>query len=223
MATRAVVLLSGGIDSAVCLGLACWSYEEVQALTFYYGQRHANEITAAKELARQAGVPHRLGYLDSQLWRRAALCGGDGLEENRQPEAIRKGGIPTSFVPGRNVVFLSYAIALAGVLGGADVLIGATKEDATGYPDCRPAFIEAMSALAVRAVPVTVEVKAPLVHLNKAEVVQLARRMAIDLDATWSCYRPVHRASGAEPCGRCDACVLRNDALRRTTSEGCAP
>lgn len=211
---RAVVLLSGGLDSAVLLGLACWTYQEVHALSFWYGQRHSNEIGFAKRLAATAGVAYHQVTIDAALWKQTPLCGTGELATERTVFAIRDGGIPSSFVPGRNVVFLSYACSLAMLLGGADVLIGATQEDQGGYPDCRPTFLAAMNVVALAAANGTrVHIRAPLVSLPKRRVVELGRAMAIDFTQTWSCYRPLYDAAGVQACGRCDACVLRLDAL----------
>ena len=211
---RAIVLLSGGVDSTVLLGLACWTYREVHALGFWYGQRHSNELGYAKRIAATAGVPYHQVVIDAALWKQTPLCRGD-IPTDRSVFAIRDGGIPSTFVPGRNVVFLSYACSLAMLLGGgADVLIGATAEDQTGYPDCRPAFVAAMNAVALTAGNGTpVHIRAPLVALPKARVVELGRSMAIDFSHTWSCYQPLYDRAGVEACGRCDACVLRAAAL----------
>lgn len=216
---KAVVLFSGGLDSTVVLSLACWGYQEVHALTFYYGQRHAEELARARSIAAEAGVKHHTGMVDPSIWKLVPLCRSDGeIPEGRTVHAIRDGGVPSTFVPGRNVVFLSHALALAGVLGGADVLIGATREDQIGYPDCRWPFFGAFQEVARIAVPESrIVVRAPLVEMTKREVVALGRSMAIDFDRTWSCYRPLHQPSGSVPCGRCDACVLRQDALGRRT------
>jgi 7-cyano-7-deazaguanine synthase len=207
----AVVLVSGGIDSTVLLALSCWSYDRVVGLHVTYGQRALpNELDAARSICRAGGIELRCVTVDPALWKQVPLCGADGLPLDRNPTAIRDGGIPRSFVPGRNVVFLAHGIALAGILGGATVLFGATATDASGYPDCGADFVRAMAAVSLTALPEQpTTVRAPLLWLAKRQVVALGRSLAVDFDATWSCYSPVRLGA----CGRCDACVLRAEAL----------
>jgi 7-cyano-7-deazaguanine synthase len=210
--SRAVVLVSGGIDSTVALALACWTYDRVVGLHVSYGQRALPyELDAARSICRTGGVELHCVVVDPALWKQVPLCGADGLPLDRSPTAIRDGGIPRSFVPGRNAVFLAHGIALAGILGGATVVFGATATDARGYPDCRVLFVAAMDAVAGTALPdQPTGVTAPLVALSKQQVVALGRSLAVDFAATWSCYAPTRLGA----CGRCDACVLRAEALR---------
>jgi 7-cyano-7-deazaguanine synthase len=223
MATsRAVVMFSGGLDSAVCLALAGWDYAEVHALSVYYGQRHTIELQYAAELAKRLGVRWRKVTIDPCLWKQVPLVAPpslngseppDTLEGGRSIYAIRDGGIPRSVVPGRNAVFLSHAIALAEILGGADVLFGANLDDARGFIDCRPAAVAAYDQLARATTEGRVQVRAPLLFCRKRSIAWLALRCGLDPAVTWSCYRPRTTLEGAVPCGTCDACAFRADAL----------
>ena len=213
MASRpAVVLLSGGMDSAVTAALAVRDGFSVHALTLAYGQRHGVEVESAARVAEAVGaVEHRVLTLDL-----AAIAGSSltdstlDVPRDRDEDAIGE-GIPSTYVPARNTVFLSLALAWAETIGSRDLFIGANVLDFSGYPDCRPAFLaafEATARLATRAgvegVPLTVH--APLMHLTKAAIVERAAELGLDLGLTLSCYDPV---AGGAPCGRCDACRLR--------------
>ena len=208
----AVVLLSGGMDSALTAALAKSDGFDVYALTFDYGQRHAIEVERAAEVAAALGVvEHRVMSID------LAALGGSSLTDLTIPvpqdcgEAGVGAGIPSTYVPARNTVFLSLALAWAESLGARDLFIGANALDYSGYPDCRPEFIEAFQALARLATRAGVEgadwtVHAPLMRRTKGQIVARAAVLGIDLGRTLSCYIP--EASGT-PCGRCDACLLR--------------
>ena len=210
---RAVVLLSGGLDSTVALGLACWRHgsHEVVAVGIAYGQAHINEIAHARRIAAGAGVPYVLAHVDPSPWKLLPLLTGTTVT-GRDVYAMQTGGVSDAFLPGRNVAFLSTALAVAAVQDADQIWIGANADDAVGFPDCRPPFLWAWQQMASQALGRSVHLEAPLLVYTKRQVVALARRMAIDLDATWSCYRPRHAVTGVEPCGRCDACVLRADA-----------
>jgi len=209
-APRAVVLLSGGLDSTTTLALARESGFDVFALTLRYGQRHALEIGRAQEQARALGArEHRLVDVD------LGFAGGSALTDPSIPvprgDAAPRRAIPVTYVPARNTVFLSMALAWAEALGARDLFIGANVLDYSGYPDCRPEFFEAFEELARRATKAGVEgerfrVHAPLLLKTKAQIVREALRLGIDLARTLSCYDP---SPSAEPCGVCDACVLR--------------
>jgi 7-cyano-7-deazaguanine synthase len=219
---RAVVLLSGGMDSATTLAEAIAQGFEAHALTVRYGQRHEAELERAAAVAHAVGAAsHRLASAD------LAFAGGSALTDpsipvpkSREDETIGA-GIPPTYVPARNTVLLSLALAWAEVLGARDLFIGANALDYSGYPDCRPAFLEAFEALARVATKAGVEgesfrVHAPLMRLTKGEIVRRALELRVDLSLTWSCYDP---APGQVPCGLCDACVLRARGFREAGIE----
>jgi 7-cyano-7-deazaguanine synthase len=212
---RAVVLLSGGLDSAVTLAVAKRECEEIYALTVRYGQRHAVEIDCARVIARDAEVrEHRIVDLDLASWGGSSLT-GDGPVPKDRDAAQAAGESPSTYVPARNTILLSLALAWAEVLQAAAIYIGVHKEDAGGYPDTRAEYVEAfrrLSALATRSGlegrgP---EVRAPLVDRTKKEVVLLGRSLGVDFGKTSTCYDPL---SSGEPCGRCDSCKLRAKAF----------
>lgn len=212
MADKAVVSLSGGMDSAVCAALAARDYEAF-ALHFSYGQR-----TEAKELASARAVANRLGFKDFlhlkiDLFRR---IGGSALTDEKiaVPE-VKEGGeigaeIPVTYVPFRNAHFLSAAVSWAEVLGAKKIFIGAVEQDSSGYPDCRPAYYEAFQQLIRTGTKEgDIEVVTPLIHMRKKEIVALGLELGAPLDLTWSCY------SGEEfACGVCESCVLRLRAFQ---------
>jgi 7-cyano-7-deazaguanine synthase len=212
MATDAVVLLSGGLDSATTLAIARAQGYRCHALTFEYGQRHARELEAAKVVAVALGATEHLVLpLDLRAIGGSALTADIEVPMGRSADAIAS-GIPITYVPARNTIFLSHALAWAEVLGAADIFIGVNVLDASGYPDCRPEFIEAFERLANLATKAAVEgrcrfrIQTPLIALSKAEIIR--RGVALDLDyaLTWTCYAP--RPDGGA-CGLCDACLLR--------------
>jgi 7-cyano-7-deazaguanine synthase len=204
---RAVVLVSGGLDSATVLALAAASGARCHALTFDYGQRHRVELDAARRVARQLGAAdHRVVSLD------IGWMGGSALTDTRiaVPQESTP-GIPVTYVPARNTIFLSIALGWAEVLDARDIYIGANAVDYSGYPDCRPEFIRAFENLANLATRAGVEgqgfqVHAPLMHMHKQEIIRTGARLGVDYALTLSCYDP--DASGLA-CGRCDACRLR--------------
>lgn len=204
---KAVVLVSGGLDSATVLALTLAAGARCYALTFDYGQRHRVELEAARRTAQKLGtVEHRVAKLD------IGWMGGSALTDSRVavPHASAP-GIPVTYVPARNTVFLSIALGWAEVLGAADIYIGANAVDYSGYPDCRPEFIRAFENLANLATRAGVEgegfrVHAPLMNMRKHEIIRAGSRLGVDYALTLSCYDP-DAAAGA--CGRCDACRLR--------------
>jgi 7-cyano-7-deazaguanine synthase len=204
---KAVVLVSGGLDSATVLALAAASGARCHALTFDYGQRHRVELDAARRVARQLGAAdHRVVRLD------IGWMGGSALTDTRiaVPQESTP-GIPVTYVPARNTIFLSIALGWAEVLDAHDIYIGANAVDYSGYPDCRPEFIRAFENLANLATRAGVEgqgfqVHAPLMHMHKQEIIRTGARLGVDYALTLSCYDP--DASG-RACGRCDACRLR--------------
>lgn len=205
---RAVCLLSGGLDSATCLAFARHEGYECYALSFDYGQRHRVELEAAARLAGALGASrHVVLPIDLRVFGGSALTADiDVPKDGIQP------GIPVTYVPARNTVFLSFALAWAEVLEAADIFIGVNAVDYSGYPDCRPEFIQAYEQMANLATKAGVEgrtrlrIHTPLIELSKREIVELAQRLGVDLGLTHSCYDP--DAMGRS-CGRCDSCRLR--------------
>ena len=210
---RAVLLLSGGLDSTTMLALAASEGFEVYALTFRYGQRHEHEVDAARRVAARWGVArHAITEIDLRAFGGSALTSESlPVPKDRAPDDLTH-GIPVTYVPARNTIFLSFALAWAEVLGAEDIFIGVNALDYSGYPDCRPAFIDAFERLANLATAAAVEgratvrIRAPLLQLSKREIIQLGTRLGVDYGMTTSCYDPA--ADGAA-CGHCDACQLR--------------
>jgi len=212
MATKAVVLLSGGLDSATTLAIARAEGYECHALSFDYGQRHVCELESAKKVAAALGaVQHLTLRLDLRAIGGSALTADIEVPKGRSDEAM-SAGIPVTYVPARNTIFLSHALAWAEVLGAEDVFIGVNFLDYSGYPDCRPEFIEAFEKLANLATQAGVEgrsrfrVHTPLIELSKAQIVARAYELNVDLSLTWSCYAP---EPDGRACGLCDSCLLR--------------
>ena len=208
----AVVLVSGGLDSATCLAIARSEGFRCYALSFAYGQRHAAELRAAESVDRTLGAAqHRVMNID------LAAFGGSALTDPRidVPEQA-SGGIPVTYVPARNTVFLSLALAWAEVLGARDIFIGVNAVDYSGYPDCRPEFIAAFEQLANLATRAGVEgagrirIRTPLIELSKAAIIRRGTALGVDYGATISCYKA--DATG-RACGRCDSCRLRRDGF----------
>ena len=206
MNKAAVVLLSGGLDSMVCAALAREAGFEVLALTIDYNQRHRVELAAANIIAAQLAHRHIVLPLDLRAFGGSALTSDlavpkDGLSD----------GIPVTYVPARNTIFLSLALAWAEATGARDLFIGVNALDYSGYPDCRPEFVEAFEALANCATKAGVEgegfsIHAPLQHMRKADIAREAHRLGLDASLSHSCYDP---AADGRHCGRCDACLLR--------------
>ena len=212
MPARAVVLLSGGLDSATTLAVAREQGYECFALSFDYGQRHARELESAQQIAASLGAAKHLTLrLDLRAIGGSALTGDIEVPKGRSHEAIGA-GIPVTYVPARNTIFLSHALAWAETLGSQDIFIGVNVLDASGYPDCRPEFIEAFERLANLATRAGVEgtsrfrVHTPLIALSKAQIVARAHELGVNLSLTWSCYEP---EPDGRACGLCDSCLLR--------------
>jgi len=212
MPARAVVLLSGGLDSATTLAVAREEGYECFALSFDYGQRHARELESAQQIAASLGAARHLTLrLDLRAIGGSALTDDIKVPKGRSHEAIGA-GIPVTYVPARNTIFLSHALAWAETLGSQDIFIGVNVLDASGYPDCRPEFIEAFERLANLATRAGVEgtsrfrVHTPLIALSKAQIVARAHELGVDLSLTWSCYEP---EPDGRACGLCDSCLLR--------------
>jgi 7-cyano-7-deazaguanine synthase len=209
--SRAVVCLSGGLDSATTLALAKRQGFVLYALTFRYGQRHLLEIQAAERVARQAQVAqHAVVEIDLRRFGGSALTADIQVPKGRD-ESEMATGIPVTYVPARNTIFLSFALAWAEVLEARDIFIGVNALDYSGYPDCRPEYIAAFERMANLATKAAVEgrgvsIHTPLIALRKAEIIRLGLELGVDYAATLSCYDPA--ADGAA-CGGCDACQLR--------------
>jgi len=208
---RAVVLLSGGLDSMVCAALAREAGFEVLALTIDYGQRHRVELEAATAIAAELADRHLVLPLDLTRFGGSALTGDGAVPKDRLDEASISEGIPVTYVPARNTIFLSLALAWAEAAGARDLFIGVNALDYSGYPDCRPEFVAAFEALANRATKAGVEgegfsVHAPLQHMTKADIAREADRLGLDAALSHSCYDP---APDGSHCGHCDACLLR--------------
>jgi 7-cyano-7-deazaguanine synthase len=210
--SRAVVLLSGGLDSATTLGIALSQGFEVYALTFRYGQRHDMEIEAARRIAAHYRVArHIVAEIDLGLFGGSALTDDIPVPKGRTLDEIGK-NIPVTYVPARNTIFLSFALAWAEVLEASDIFIGVSAIDYSGYPDCRPEFIESFQRMAKLATKAGVEglrrltIHAPLINLSKAQIIQKGIELGVDYSLTWTCYDP---STEGEACGRCDACLLR--------------
>ena len=210
-APPAVVLLSGGLDSATTLAIAKAEGFEPHALSFQYGQRHAAELDAARAVARQLGVAHHyIVELDLRSIGGSALTANLTVPQDRTEREIA-GGIPVTYVPARNTIFLSFALGWCEVLEAGDIFIGVNAIDYSGYPDCRPEFIQAFETLANLATRAGVEgrpirIQAPLIALTKAQIIRKGLELGVDYALTRSCYAPDEQGRA---CGRCDACVLR--------------
>jgi 7-cyano-7-deazaguanine synthase len=219
---RAVVLLSGGLDSATVLAVAKREGYELFALTFSYGQRHAWELEAAKRVAASIGVSeHRTVAFDLRSFGGSALTADIAVPKGRTTEEM-SGNIPITYIPARNTIFLAFALAWAEVLGTSDVFLGVNALDYSGYPDCRPEYIAAFEKMANLATKAGVEgrqalkIHTPLIALSKAEIIRLGRSMGVDYSLTSSCYDP--NPMGV-PCGQCDSCLLRQKGFRENGIE----
>ncbi len=213
---KAVVLLSGGLDSSTLLAIAKSQGYDTYALSFHYGQRHRVEIEAARRVAQSLGVGHHIvldidlrSFGGSALTSEIAVPKGRGLEQMAED-------IPVTYVPARNTIFLSFALAWAEVLGSTDIFIGVNALDYSGYPDCRPEYIEAYEKMANLATKAAVEgrklgIHTPLINLTKAEIINKGLELGLDYSLTVTCYDPFETG---EACGTCDSCLLRLKGFR---------
>ena len=214
---RAVVLLSGGLDSATCLAIARASGFETHALTIRYGQRHSREVEQATLVARALGAAsHRIVEIDLRTIGGSALTGDVPVPKDRPgPEMGR--GIPVTYVPARNTIFLAIALGLAEVIDTADIFIGVNAVDYSGYPDCRPEYVESFERLARLATKAGVEkrtqyrVHSPLLSMSKSEIIRTGISLGVDYSLTHSCYDPSPEGLA---CGRCDSCQIRKQGFR---------
>jgi 7-cyano-7-deazaguanine synthase len=228
---KAVLLLSGGLDSATTLALAREQGFDVYALSFRYGQRHAIELTAAHNVALMLGATqHKIADIDLRLFGGSALTSDIAVPKSRTAHEIGE-GIPITYVPARNTIFLSFALAWAEVLEAYDIFIGVNALDYSGYPDCRPEFIESFERTANLATAMTaplapptdalkecadspsrgelkkrIRIHTPIIHMSKAEIIREGLRLGVDYSKTFSCYDPTPEG---KPCGQCDSCQLR--------------
>jgi 7-cyano-7-deazaguanine synthase len=212
MTHKAVVLLSGGLDSVTAAAMARRDGHELHALTIDYNQRHRAELAAAAVLARQLGARrHVVQALDLRAFGGSALTDDIDVPKDRSAETIAQ-GIPVTYVPARNTIFLSLALGWAEALGGADIYIGVNALDYSGYPDCRPAFINAFRSMAMLGTRDGVEgrwnlaIRTPLIDMTKAQIIAQATALGLDLSQTVSCYDPT---DDGRACGHCDSCHLR--------------
>ncbi len=218
---RAVVLLSGGLDSTTTMAIAIAQGYEAYALSFDYGQRHQIEIDAASRIAESLGAKeHRLAKIDMRMFGGSALTDDVGVPKNRSETEIAD-GIPVTYVPARNTVFLAFALGWAEIIPAADIFIGVNAIDYGGYPDCRPEFIEAFETLANLGTKAGVEgrrfqIHAPLIKFSKAEIVRKALELDVDLSLTRTCYDP---SPTGLACGECDSCLLRLKGFREAGIE----
>ncbi len=213
----AIVLLSGGLDSATCLAIANAQGYACHALSFDYGQRHKTEIDAAHRVADQLGVvSHRWINIDLRSLGGSALTDAIDVPKDRDGEAMSH-GIPVTYVPARNTIFLSYALAVAEVLESTDLFIGVNAVDYSGYPDCRGEYIKAFEHMANLATKAGVEghklnIHTPLIDLPKTDIIQKGLELGVDYSLTHSCYDP---DNSGRPCGHCDSCLLRIRAFEQ--------
>jgi len=219
---KAVCLLSGGLDSSTCLALARREGYAAYALSFDYGQRHRVELEAAARVAASLGAErHLVLRIPLECIGGSALTADLAVPKGRSLEDMAH-AIPITYVPARNTIFLSFALAWAEVLEAGDIFLGVNALDYSGYPDCRPEYVEAYERMANLATKAGVEgrtrmhIHTPLMRLNKAQIVQLARELGLDFRLTVSCYDP---QPGGRPCGQCDACLLRRKGFEEAGLE----
>jgi len=219
---KAVCLLSGGLDSTTCLAYALRERFQCYALSFDYGQRHQVELEAASRVAAALGAAeHRVVRVDLRAFGGSALTADIEVPKGRGRREMGQ-GIPVTYVPARNTIFLAFALAWAEVLEASDIFIGVNAIDYSGYPDCRPEYIQAFERMANLATKAGVEgrtrtrIHTPLVRLSKAEIVRLGASLGVDFGMTHSCYDP---GPGGRPCGACDACLLRRKGFEEAGIE----
>jgi 7-cyano-7-deazaguanine synthase len=222
---RTVVLLSGGIDSATTLAIAIAEGYDAYALSFDYGQRHQIETEAASRVANSLGAKeHRIAKIDLRVFGGSALTDDVAVPKQRsETEIVHE--IPVTYVPARNTIFLSYALAWAEVMPANDIFVGVNAIDYSGYPDCRPEFIEAFETLANLATKAGVEgrrfqIHTPLIKFSKAEIIRKAAELGVDLSLTHSCYDP---SPDGLACGQCDSCLFRLEGFREAGTKDPIP
>lgn len=213
---KAIILLSGGLDSTVMLAQALQQGRECFALSFDYGQRHKIELNAAKRIAAFYHVPHRTITIDPASFDKSSLVTSLAVPKDRTAQQISNGGIPNTYVPARNTLFLAYAVGQAEILEAGEIHVGFNAMDHNPYPDCRPEFLQAFQSVVNLATKQGVEGRAPrlmtpLIDLNKTEIFRLGMSLNAPTHLSFSCYDPTIEGT---PCQRCDACILREAALK---------
>ena len=215
---KAIILLSGGLDSATVLAIAKKLNFELYALSFSYGQRHEIELESAKKIAKNFDAKqHKIAKIDLRIFGNSALT--DEIEVPKNRDISDNKTIPITYVPARNTIFLSYALAWAEVVGAFDIFIGANAVDYSGYPDCRPEFIQAFENLANLATAAGVKnecrikINAPLIKMSKKEIITAGIVLGVDYSKTHSCYDPIAKNNKIYSCGHCDSCKLRIDGF----------
>lgn len=215
MSSKAVILLSGGLDSTTVLAIAKNMGYELYAITFSYGQRHDVEVAQATQVARQIGVrEHKIIQIDLRVFGGSSLTDDIDVPKDRQEKEMET-GIPVTYVPARNTIFLSYALAYAEVIDADAIFIGVNAVDYSGYPDCRPEYIDAFRKVAVLGTKKGVEgqpiqIHTPIIDLSKAEIIQKGMELGVDYSKTHSCYDP---DTQGRACGKCDSCILRKNGF----------
>lgn len=212
---KAIILLSGGLDSTVVLALAIEQGRECVCLSFDYGQRHKIELERARAIAARYHCHHRIVTIDPATFSNTSLVDQKAVPKGRTLEEMRTQGIPSTYVPGRNTLFLAYAAGQAEIYGAAEIWTGPNLLDHNPYPDCRPEFYAAFQGLLNLATKQAVEgappqIRTPLIEWDKTRIVQEAKRLGVPIELTWSCYAPQEDLT---PCGACDACKIRLAAL----------
>ena len=216
---KAIVLLSGGLDSTTVLAIAKNAGFETYALSFAYGQRHKIELESANKIAKELGAKeHKIAKIDLRIFGHSALT--DEIEVPKDQKISAHNVIPITYVPARNTIFLSYALAYAETVGAFDIFIGVNAVDYSGYPDCRPEFIATFEKLANLATAVGVEnqrrfkIQAPLMMMSKKEIIEKGISLGVDYSKTHSCYDPIIKNGDNYACGHCDSCKLRLDGFK---------
>jgi 7-cyano-7-deazaguanine synthase len=217
---KAIILLSGGLDSLVMLAHALKLKRDCLAISFNYGQRHQIEINAASKIATFYQVSHRVIFIDHLAFDNSSLVSSEKMPKNRSSQEISKGGIPNTYVPARNALFLSYAMAQAETFEAEEIYFGANVLDQGPYPDCRPEFFSAFQSMISLATKQAINGKAPrlitpLIEWNKLQIIRYGMELKAPLELSFSCYDPQHKEI---PCLKCDACVLREEAFNKFNS-----
>lgn len=216
--TKAVILFSGGLDSTVMLALALQEKKSCYAISFSYGQLHHIELDAARKIAKHYQVPHSTIDIKFPWNEYSALTSSMAAPTGRTLEVIAASGVPSTYVPARNTLFLSYAAGVAEMMNADEIHFGCNLNDQPNYPDCHPNYLNAFQMVLNHATKQAVEghppkLCTPLTNLDKKGIVALAKKLNVPIDMTWSCYKP----QGIQPCRVCDACVIRQSALSITS------
>lgn len=213
---KAIVLFSGGIDSTVLLAMAIERQIQCVALSFDYGQRHKIELTSAKAIAEFYQVEHKILQIDPETFKKSSLVENSAMPRNRQLAEMKKGQIPSTYVPARNTLFIAYAVGQAEIYEADEIHFGPNSLDYHAYVDCRPEYIQKYQELIHLATKQALEntpplLLTPLIYMTKIDIIRKGKELKAPLDLTWSCYDP---APNCNPCGTCDACVIREEALK---------